>query len=256
MTLKELAERLKTVSDTPLLDARLLMKYCPEQIDDMLQRRLNYEPISKIIGSRGFWKSDFVVNKDVLDPRPDSEKVIEAVLRYYPDQSRPYRILDIGTGSGCLLFSLLDEYPMAKGVGIDCSDQALAVAERNRHSRSAELVKRDFMNPDWGKDLGQFDIVVSNPPYIPTKDIETLSPDVRNYDPIMALDGGVDGLNAYRALASDIGPLLKPGSYLFLEIGIGQADDVRSLFLDVFRYIDTIRDFGGIKRVLVFQKPV
>ena len=195
------------------------------------------------------------MNKDVLDPRPDSETLIETVLGYYPDHDRTYRILDIGTGSGCLLFSLLDEYPAATGVGIDCSEQALAVAAQNRQGRRAELIRRDFMTSDWQKDLGLFDMIVSNPPYIPTEDIALLAPDVRHYDPISALDGGADGLNAYRALERSVFHLLSPGGYLFLEIGIGQGNTVRHLFSKSYRYVEARRDFGGIERVLAFQKP-
>ena len=124
MDLREIASILKTVTNTPLLEARLLKENCPD-LESAIKRRLAHEPISKIIGKKGFWKSEFITSTDVLDPRPDSETLIEAVLKYCPQKE--YRILDIGTGSGCLLFSLLDEYPNATGVGVDKSDKALPI---------------------------------------------------------------------------------------------------------------------------------
>jgi len=254
MEIKEIAKQLKTVSDTPVLDARLLVQ-SPGNLQEKIDRRLKHEPVSKIIGQKGFWKSDFVTSQDVLDPRPDSETLIEAVLKSCPDINRSYRILDIGVGSGCLLFSLLDEYPNATGVGVDISEKALAISRQNKKDRKATLIQKDFYQTDWATDLGLFDIVISNPPYIPTKDIEKLEPDVRLYDPITALDGGRDGLNAYRALAKSIPALLNKNGLVFLEIGQGQEKDVTDIFLATgFTLCHTVSDFGGIVRVLVFQK--
>ena len=255
MTLQEVAERLKTVSDTPLMDARLLMAHAKGNLEELIERRLKHEPVSKIIGCRGFWKDEFLVTHDVLDPRPDSETVIDAVCQCFPDKLKAYRILDIGTGSGCLLFSLLDEYNNAVGVGIDQSREALSVAQHNQKSRSAELLQRDFMQPDWYQGLGQFDIIVSNPPYIPTADVEQLSPDVREYDPKIALDGGKDGLDAYRALATTVASLLTPNGTLFLEVGINQSEDVKALFEgEELSYLGVYLDYGGVERVLSFRK--
>ena len=179
--------------------------------------------------------------------------MIEAVLKYCPQKE--YRILDIGTGSGCLLFSLLDEYPNATGVGVDKSDKALAVAIKNRQNRSARLVEKDFFKIDWYQDLGTFDIIISNPPYIPTEDILILEPDVREYDPMMALDGGEDGLNAYRAISKNILNLLNDNGFLFLEIGIHQAKSVIDIFTKQgLTHIKTHKDLSGIERILTFQK--
>ena len=252
MDLREIASILKTVTDTPLLEARLLKENCPD-LENAIKRRLSHEPISKIIGKRGFWKSEFITSTDVLDPRPDSETLIEAVLKYCP--KKEYRILDIGTGSGCLLFSLLDEYPDAAGIGLDKSPKALAVATKNQQNRSAELIEKDFFMDEWYQDLGTFDIVISNPPYIPTEDILTLEPDVREYDPMLALDGGKDGLDAYRAISNSITNLLNDNGFLFLEIGIHQAKSVIDIFTrQGLIHLDTIRDLSGIERILVFQK--
>ena len=252
MDLQELVSLLKAVSDTPLLEARLLKENCPD-LENAIKRRLSHEPISKIIGKKGFWKSEFITSTDVLDPRPDSETLIEAVLKYCP--KKEYRILDIGTGSGCLLFSLLDEYPDALGVGVDKSPKALAIADKNRQNRHAILLEKDFFKPAWACDLGTFDIVISNPPYIPSNDILTLEPDVREYDPMLALDGGKDGLDAYRSISNSIINLLNDKGFLFLEIGIHQANAVIDIFIrQGLTHLDTIRDLSGIERILTFQK--
>ena len=254
MEIRELVCRLKDVSETPTADARLLLKYAADDLENAVKRRLKHEPIAKIIGRRGFWKSDFITGPDVLDPRPDSEVMIEAVLSIFPNKDKPYRVLDLGTGSGCLLFSVLDEYPKSTGVGVDISEKALKTAEQNKKNRVSNLILRDFMRTDWMKGLGQFDIIISNPPYIPTADIENLAPDVRDYDPKVALDGGADGLNAYRALARTVGAVMVPRARLFLEIGQGQAQDVIALFENEgFCHLQTVKDYGGIDRILVFS---
>ncbi|MBR6412414.1 MAG: peptide chain release factor N(5)-glutamine methyltransferase [Alphaproteobacteria bacterium] len=254
MDLKEITERLKGVSDTPRLDARLLMADGGD-LDAKIRRRLNHEPVSKIIGKKGFWKSEFITSPDVLDPRPDSETMIAAVLEHCPDKNRSYHILDIGVGSGCLLFSLLDEYPCATGVGIDISPQALQIATQNKQGRPATLIQKDFYQPNWTDDLEKFDIIISNPPYIPTGEIETLSPDVRLFDPLSALDGGPDGLDAYRALAKSLPTLLNKGSLIFLEIGQNQEQDVSQIFTSAdFRLLKIVPDLGHINRILVLNK--
>lgn len=256
MTLEELAQRLKFVSDTPMLEARLLMANATDNLDEMLERRLKHEPISKIIGRRGFWKSEFKTSKDVLDPRPDSEILVEAVLKNFPDREVPYYFLDIGTGSGCLLFSLLDEYPNATGFGLDKSEAALAIAAQNRQGRKAILVQRDFFQPDWTKDLPTFDIILSNPPYIPSDEIAHLAPEVRDYDPRIALDGGLDGLQAYQAILRELPQLLHPQGQVFFEIGKGQANDAIALAKqNNLEYKETYQDYGGIERIIRLSHP-
>lgn len=190
-----------------------------------LKNRLDVgEPISKILGQRSFWRDDFVTTRDVLDPRPDSETLIQAVLQRYPDQQAPYRLLDLGTGSGCLLLSVMGEYPNAHGVGVDLSPAALSVAQRN----GARLGRFPlWIQGNWGEGLtGPFDIILSNPPYIPTEVCQTLDVAVRVFDPMMALDGGADGLQAYQALMPHLKRLLAPTGMAFLEIGDTQAADV------------------------------
>lgn len=193
-----------------------------------LKSRLDMgEPISKILGKRSFWKDDFLTTHDVLDPRPDSETLITAVLNHYPDRGGPYRLLDLGTGSGCLLLSLMGEYPNAQGIGLDCSPLALKVAQRNGERLGRFPL---WVQGNWGDSLGgTFDIILSNPPYIPTKVCETLDVGVRVFDPMMALDGGADGLQAYQALMPHIKRLLAPTGMAFLEIGNTQAEAVGNI---------------------------
>ncbi|MDD3668725.1 MAG: peptide chain release factor N(5)-glutamine methyltransferase [Alphaproteobacteria bacterium] len=247
---------LRGFSDTPSLDARLhAQSGAPVSAEEFVRRRKAGEPVSKILGRRGFWKGDFIVTPDVLDPRPDSETLIESVLKCFPDKSRPYRILDIGTGSGCLLASLLGEYPNAAGVGVDISEKALAVARKNAHGLPAAFMRKDFAAPDFARGLGAFDIVVSNPPYIPTAEIAHLEPAVREYDPRAALDGGADGLEAYRHLARECPGLLNPDGVAFFEIGRGQGADVRAIFAACgLDFAGAENDLSGIERVLMFRR--
>ena len=232
-----------------LFDKKLLQEAAAtdEQLNSFISRRLAGEPVAKIIGKKGFWKDDFFVSKDVLDPRPDSETLIEAVLEKFPDKNQTLRILDLGTGSGCLLLSLLGEYKDATGVGIDISEKALAIAKQNKGNKAAEFIRRD-MRQDLS-DLGQFDIMISNPPYIPTAEIQTLERDVKDYDPLLALDGGADGLDFYRALAKQH---LAPA--LFIEIGKDQEQQIIPLFEQQgWQFVQSWKDLGGITRVLEFD---
>lgn len=253
-TTGEIGAELRGFSDTPSLDAR---EYARAQAnisaDEFIARRRVGEPVSKILGRRGFWKGEFIVTPDVLDPRADSETLIESVLSHFPDTARPYRILDIGTGSGCLLVSLLGEYKNAAGVGIDISEKALNVARQNAHQLPAEFHRRDCAADDL-TDWGRFDIIVSNPPYIPTAEIARLDVGVRQYDPALALDGGADGLDAYRALARVCPALLAPDGLIFVELGQGQGADVRRIMArQRLGFVSADTDLGGIERVLVFK---
>ncbi len=256
---EEIVAALTGYSETPTADTRVFWRFYNgkpmlEQVDDFIRRRRQNEPVSKIIGKRGFWTLDLTVNGDVLDPRPDSETLIEAVLKTYPDRTQPYRILDIGTGSGCLLLALLSEYPNATGLGVDKSPAALAVACQNGQGAQAEFQVADFTNADFLTDVEPFDIIISNPPYIPTADIAGLDADVRLYDPLLALDGGADGLDAYRALSGRLKRLMKPGGTVFFEIGWGQETDVAPLMEQQgFTFAGHFKDLGGIVRILSFK---
>ncbi|MBT5660246.1 MAG: HemK family protein methyltransferase, partial [Rhodospirillaceae bacterium] len=194
---------------------------------------------------------------DTLDPRPDSETLISSVLSAFPDQDAPLRLLDLGTGTGCLLLTLLSEYPQASGLGIDLSDAACRVAVEN--ATSLGLASRViFAVGDWGRGLdGTYDVIVSNPPYIPEAEIETLAAEVADFEPRLALSGGADGLACYRDLMPDITRLLAPGGGAFLEIGQGQAGDVSALAeTEGMALVSEIPDLSGIVRCLALVRDI
>ncbi len=217
-------------------------------------RRANREPMSHILGEKEFWGLPFKVNQHTLTPRPDSETLIEAVLEKIEDKSAPLHILDLGTGTGCLLLSLLSEYPNAQGIGVDLSEAALAVAKENAQSLGlSERMK--FVQGSWFEGItGKFDIIISNPPYIPRRDEGILEPEVAEYEPHMALFGGMDGLHCYRAITMEAGVFLNPNGLLILEIGVHQAEDVSGLVGESgFKEIIVKKDLAGIERCVMGQ---
>lgn len=238
--------------DTPELDARILVGHAvgldhtglatsadrgltareAEAITALGRRRLAHEPVARIVGNKEFWGLPLQVTPSVLVPRPDTETVVEAALAAIAaggPRDRALRIADLGVGSGALLLALLSELPGAVGVGTDRSLPAIETARLN--ARGLGLSSRAaFVACDYGAALpGDHDLVVSNPPYIPTNHIATLAPEVRDFEPRQALDGGYDGLDSYRAIAADAPRLLAPGGALVLELGIGQSDLVAGL---------------------------
>jgi release factor glutamine methyltransferase len=223
-------------------------------INALAARRLRREPVSRILGRREFWSLPLDVSPDVLDPRPETETVVEAALDFVTRgglRAEKLRVLDIGTGSGALLLALLSELPNAIGTATDVSLPALDIArgnaERNRLNARATFVACNMADGV----QGPFDLVVSNPPYIARAEIPTLAPEVRDYDPALALDGGADGLDAYRLIANDARRLLAPGGRLFVELGVGQEGAVRSLFTNAgLNAGDARPDLAGIPRVL------
>lgn len=217
----------------------------------LLSRRLAHEPVSKILGEREFFGRLFHVTADVLDPRADTETLIEVAL-----EKPARRVLDLGSGSGALIVTLLAEWPEATGVAVDLSEKALAVtAENARRLGVAERLA--LLQGEWFAPVaGQFDLIVSNPPYIPTAEIAGLEPDVREHDPLLALDGGADGLSCYRAIAGAAAPHLAPEGRIIVEIGAGQGPDVARIFAAVgFRQAAERRDLGGHVRALLFTFP-
>lgn len=251
---------LKGCTETPDLDFKWLKQAANGNealLKKFVARRQKGEPVAKIIGQKGFWTLDLKVSKDTLDPRPDSETIIDAVLKNFSDKSAPIRILDLGTGSGCLLLALLDEYKNATGVGMDASAAALQIADQNAKKYApmrAKLLCRSWNEDNWWNDLGGFDVVVCNPPYIPTGEIQNLDVDVKNYDPLAALDGGVDGLDDYRTLSDSISQVLKQNGLIFFEIGQGQKSDIVDIMQTKKLHLKkSYRDLGNIVRVLVFS---
>ncbi|MDX1402846.1 MAG: peptide chain release factor N(5)-glutamine methyltransferase, partial [Kiloniellales bacterium] len=217
-----------------------------------LERRRRREPLSRILGKREFWSLPFKISPAVLDPRADSETLVEGLLESITDRSEALRVLDLGTGSGCLLLALLSELPSACGLGLDISHEAIAVAKEN--ARALQLDRRaSFKVADWQDGIGEgWDVILSNPPYVSSRDIARLSPEVRDYDPHDALDGGEDGLDAYRQIVALAAGALTSCGLLALELGIGQAAEVRNLLASTgFASGQAKRDLGGIDRVIV-----
>ena len=275
--LRDAAQQLTPVaSDTAALEARLLAQHAwgmsaedllrdhdrivtSQQADSfnaLLQRRTQHEPMSHILGHKFFWKDQFRVTADVLTPRADSEAMLEGLVRRYPDHMQPLRILDLGTGTGCLLLSALREYPAATGVGIDLSPAALAIAQSN--AMALELAPRaQFILGEWCKPLDSgnlFDIVLANPPYIAREGIAQLMADVRAFEPHLALDGGEDGLDCYRAIMAELVPYTHNNTTIMVEIGENQLNDVTEIAAsNGFVCREIIHDLGGIARILVVQ---
>jgi release factor glutamine methyltransferase len=224
---------------------------------DLVSRRSNREPISHITNKREFFGKEFFVNKDVLDPRPDSESLIELAIENFSDKSEKLNILEVGVGSGCLIITILKNYPLAKAVGIDISHKALEICRKNAAIHQTqdrlELLQSNIFN-DLQKN-NKFDLIVSNPPYIASKEIADLEPEVRIYEPIIALDGGLDGLDFYRKIASNSEPFLKRNGKIVIEIGFGQKNDIEKIFLENgFKLTDSKTDLSGIVRALFFAK--
>lgn len=257
--------------DSPAIDARLLLEAAadasrmdiltdpyrivtPQQqaaYETMVERRLKREPVSRIIGKKGFWKIILNVTPDVLSPRPDTETIMDIAMLAFTPQER-FTAIDLGTGSGAILLALLTERTGATGVGTDISSEALAVAKEN--ASNLDLNDRaTFLRTEWAAGFGDasFDLVMSNPPYIPTDHIAGLDPEVRDHDPHLALDGGPDGLQAYRDLAPEIKRILKPLGVFAVEIGWDQGPQVKELFEAVgFTDVKIIKDLGDRDRVV------
>jgi len=232
-----------------------------ERFQALIERRLARQPISQIIGRREFWSLGFRVSPDTLTPRPDSETVIEASLGLLDDlgvaRDDDIRIVDFGTGTGCLLLSMLDELPQARGLGLDCCPAALAVARDN--ARDLGLAARAHLELwDWRRNrvpdsavLGCFDLALANPPYIPDDEFNGLAPEVARHEPRLALAGGPDGLDGYRRLAPWFGRFLRPGGQAVVEVGAGQADAVQAILERAGgRHLKKFRDLAGIDRCI------
>jgi release factor glutamine methyltransferase len=221
-----------------------------------LDRMAEHEPLSRIVGRREFWGLEFTLCGDTLDPRPETETVVEAVLRRVLDRDAPLRFLDLGTGTGCILLALLSEFPAATGFGVDLALGAVMTARRN--AAALGLAERaHFLVGDWGTAMsGKFDVIASNPPYIASAALADLPPEVALYDPCLALDGGADGLGAYRALVVDLARLLQPGAVLVIEVGFSQAPAVAAMLRASGMAIEGCeRDLAGIARCVVAGAP-
>jgi len=243
------------VSDAVLLTEgnRPLSEDEAARFAENLDRRVAGEPVARILGHREFWGLDFALGPDTLVPRPDTEIVVEAALAAMRRAGKAApRIADFGTGTGCILLALLHEMSAARGVGVDRSPGALEVARGNAE-RLGLSGRTRFVLSDWGAKLdGGLDLLVSNPPYISSREISGLKVEVRAHDPRLALDGGEDGLESYRLIIADAARLLAPGGALVLELGVGQGPDVAALAVAAGFRVEEIRpDLAGIPRALV-----
>ncbi|MBR1825376.1 MAG: peptide chain release factor N(5)-glutamine methyltransferase [Alphaproteobacteria bacterium] len=263
-------------AESPRLEARLLIaaatnripsdiysntKLSPteqQKLQQMLDERLRHKPLDKILGHREFYKADFIVNTDVLSPRPDTEILVEKALQYIPDTART--ILDLGTGSGCIIESILLEKPEISGIAADKSVKSLEIAQKNAEKLGLcariKFVAADWFEPDFTAKIGKkSDIIVTNPPYIPSTDIVSLAPEVKNYDPMWALDGGADGFDSYRRIAELTPDLLTDGGFILIEAGIGQAQAIAELFVrQKLRLVEIASDLNRIPRCVILQK--
>jgi release factor glutamine methyltransferase len=261
--------------ETPELDARLLLCHAaglsheayiarsgdtlrPEaaaRLEQALARRLTHEPVSRILGTREFYGRAFSLGPETLDPRADTETLIEAALADIEargGRDEPLKLLDLGTGTGCILLTLLAELPQARGLGTDLSQAALALAAANA-VRLGLFPRASFIAADWLDFIdGTFDLIVSNPPYLASGEIEGLAAGVSAYDPRLALDGGLDGLDAYRRVAAGARARLAENGRLMVEIGAGQVEAVREIFADSgLEILRLCHDLGDRPRVIV-----
>ena len=222
------------------------------RLGEFTLRRAAGEPLSKIVGEREFWGLRLSVSRQVLDPRPESETIIEAAVALFADaRGEPMRILDLGIGSGALLCALLSEFPVAHGLGVDRSEDAVKIARTNLEA-CGFAGRADVRVGHWIDGVaGPFDLIVSNPPYIPSSSIAELPREVRDFDPRLALDGGADGLEAFRAIIPASAPLISPNGRLLVEVGAGQARSVLAIAAEA-GFLDgaTWRDLAGAERVV------
>jgi release factor glutamine methyltransferase len=219
--------------------------------EGLVQRRLAGEPVSRIRGWREFYGRRFWVTPAVLDPRPETELLVEQGVKRLPQGGR---VLDLGTGSGCILLSVLAERPDASGAGVDISAAAIDVAKGN--AEALGVAHADFIEGGWGAPRERFDLVLSNPPYIADAELASLAPDVREFDPAIALSPGADGLAAYRAILAAMPVWLRPGGWIGFEFGLGQAGEVTQLMLAAgLVEVEVFRDLAGIERAAFGRSP-
>lgn len=276
---QKIAEILKAHQiEEPKLEARMMVASvlnlgtndlffsCPElnveqekQLAELVEKRLNHYPLCKLLGKKGFYKYDFIVSEDVLSPRPDTEILVEAAIKY-AKENKAQKILDLGTGSGCIILSVMGDVAGLNGMALDSSEKALKIAEKNAEKLGLEnrvkFEKGNWFDKDIVRRLGQdYDLIVTNPPYIPTGDIQNLEEEVKAHDPLQALDGGADGMLHYKQIAKVGYVMLKEGGQIFIEGGIGQEKQISDIFAkEGFSLINILKDYGGINRCIILKK--
>ncbi len=228
---------------------------------ELIRRRSKSEPVSKIIGYKEFYGYKFLVNQNVLDPRPDSETLIELIIEYFKNHNDNTNVskkfLEMFTGSGCLAITTLKQFNNFTAIASDISSEAISIAKQNANIN--QVVDRiNFINSDNFDNIsGEFDFFIANPPYIATSEIKDLQPEVRDHDPLISLDGGFDGLDFYHIIAKKVGNFLRKNSPIFLEIGYNQFEDVNKIFIDNGFVLENFKkDLSGINRALCFKKPI
>ena len=271
--IKESLKKLKQKNiNNPELDIRILLKHASKKNNEIflsninldniditlfkksLQKRINRQSIAKIINNKSFWKYDFYVNNFVLDPRPETELIIEQVLTIYKNKNQKLKILDIGTGSGCIAISLAKEFQHASITAIDISQKSLEVAAKN--SKIHNCVNQiQLKNIDFKNISSKFDLIVSNPPYLTNDQFNNTDPEIKNFEPKLALVGGDDGLKFYREYSNILHNLMNKKAYFVCEIGINQRQDCEVIFQNSgLRLINIVHDLQGIERILSFSK--
>lgn len=277
---QEIVQKLATANiDSPLLEAREIFAFIlhkqpaeiysgskadeteKQQILKLVQQRLQHFPLDKIIGRKGFYKSEFITNESVLSPRPDTEILVEKTLALLPPSSDT-AVLDLGTGSGCIIESILQERPNLTGTAADISEQALQTARQNAEnlgvSQRLKFIRADWFAADFLTHFPQkFAMIVTNPPYIPLDDIKNLEPEVKDHDPLPALSGGASGFDSYQKIAELAPFLLQDGGWILIEAGIGQARKIADIFSARGLALKEIAaDLAGIERCVILQKKV
>ncbi len=223
------------------------------KVQKIITRRLNFEPVSKIFGKRDFYNSTFSISDDVLDPRPETENIVEIANNFILEKGYE-SFIDLGTGSGCIILSILKENKNLTAIGVDISIDAINIAKKN--SKDMNLEKRSsFLVSNWLSSIyNSYDLIISNPPYIPSDEIITLSKTVKNFDPLISLDGGQDGLKCYKEIAEDINRVINKNGRVILEIGYNQAHDVIKIFESKeFKLLKIYNDINGLNRILTFE---
>ena len=223
------------------------------KVQKIITRRLNFEPVSKIFGKRDFYNSTFSISDDVLDPRPETENIVEIANNFILEKGYE-SFIDLGTGSGCIILSILKENKNLTAIGVDISIDAINIAKKN--SKDMKLEKRSsFLVSNWLSSIySSYDLIISNPPYIPSDEIITLSKTVKNFDPLISLDGGQDGLKCYKEIAQDINRVINKNGRVILEIGYNQAHDVIKIFESKeFKLLKIYNDINDLNRILTFE---
>lgn len=256
---------------SPRMEARILLEHISgnplgrvesdeeKKLRNLIAARINHTPLDKLLGGRDFYKNRFLVNESVLSPRPDTEILVEAAVRLIK-QHKLKRILDLGTGSGCIILSILADCPETIGVAVDKSEAALEVARKNADAlgltQRVSFVNSSWFDRDFVKALGTgLEMIVSNPPYIPSPDIASLEPEVKDHDPLSALDGGADGFDHYKKIAEATPLLLAENGYILLEVGIGQAQTIKDIFAEKgLKPVEILPDLSGTERCVILKK--